>query len=340
MTDEQKLIIEGFSQELFDAYKRSGIGSYRELERRLDAAAAKTPSGALGVTRMGRSTAWALLNGDRKWFPVWDQVAQLVCVFSAAACERGIDSSRVGSLAEWKTRHEAAAAAYRAAARTAAPAMPVMAITGPCVAAAPADQARAWWGDYADLVPAGLERYLNHEPLSDLIMSYEPVYVPELLQTPEYAAEVFGLEYGHESRNQLARRVEFRMRRQRHLNRVCGRPVMWAIINEGALRSDLVNTATMRAQVRYLLRMGSHVRIQIVPAGRPAHQAADGPITLLRFRSLQLQDLVYLEHADSALYPSAEEDLAHYVHAVNKLGLAALNVEASRELLHRIAAET
>ncbi|TYB45507.1 DUF5753 domain-containing protein [Actinomadura chibensis] len=336
MTDEPKRIVEAFSRELHAAYHKAGIRRYTDVEDRSERIYSAERADGGTCIHVSRSAAYKTLTGDRERMPSWDQVAQLVRVFRAEAADRGIDPDSVGTLAGWKARYEAAAAEFRAAKKAAPSPVPAPAAAVP---AAFSDGPQTWWRAYADIVPAWSERYLNHEPLSDRITSYEKTYVPGLLQTPEYAAAVIRLGHGDEPEDRIARRVELRMLRQRHLARDGARPRMWAIINEGALRDGPVGGAAMRAQLRHLRMLGPYVQVQVIPADHPAHDAADGPITLLRFPSRQFQDLVFLEHADSALYPSSEEDLAHYLHAVQKLGLAALMPGPSRELLRRLEAE-
>ncbi|WP_242883679.1 DUF5753 domain-containing protein [Actinomadura litoris] len=338
MPDERKRVVDAFSRKLDAAYHRAAISSYDELARRLEAIeAADAGTAARLRTHLSRSSAWAILKGRRERIPSWDKVSLLVRVFQAAATERGIPVETIGTLAEWKVRHEEAMTGYRLA-----PVPAPVPAPAPARAGASGDLPggpQTWWHPFADIVPRWFEGYLNHEFLSDLITSYEPSYVPGLLQTRRYAAEIIALTHGHEPRERLDRRVELRMRRQRHLERGNGRPHMWAIINEGALRHGPVRPATMRGQIRHLLRLGPHVSVQILPASHPAHDAADGPITILRFGSLKLSDLVFLEDADSALYPTAEADRAYYQKAVNKLGLAALRPEPSKALLRGIENE-
>jgi len=287
---------------------------------------------------VSRSAAYKILTGQRERLPSWDQVAQLVRVFYEASADRNIDPAAIGGLTEWQTKYEAAAAALRAAAASSPSKVSALTAAGTTLPVPAVDGPQTWWRAYADVVPAWFERYLNHEPLSDRITSYEKSYVPGLLQTPRYAEEVIKIGHGHEPDDRIARRMELRLLRQQHLDRSHGRPSMWAIINEGALRNAPVSRLTMRGQIQHLLHLGRHIQVQIIPASHPAHDAADGPITILRFRSLKLQDHVFLEHADSALYPSSEEDLAYYLHAIQKLGLAALLPGPSRLLLRRIAA--
>jgi hypothetical protein len=336
MPDEPKRIVEAFSQKLHAAYHKAGISSYNAFAARSDKINRAMHSDTGKHTYVSRSAAYKTLTGKRERLPSWDQVAQFVRVFRAEAADRGIDPDSVGTMDEWKAKYEAASAAFRTAKKAAASRVPAMAAAVP---AALSDGPQTWWRAYADVVPAWFERYLNHEPLSHRITSYEPDYVPGLLQTPEYAAAVIRLGHGDESEDRIARRVGLRMLRQRHLERDGWRPNLWAIINEGALRDGPVGGEAMRAQIRHLRSLGRHVQMQIIPADHPAHDATHGPITLLRFPSSQFQDLVFLEHADSALYPSSEEDLAHYLHAVQKLGLAALLPGPSRALLRRLEAE-
>ena len=336
MPDEHKRIVEAFSRDLHTAYHKAGIRCYTDLAVQLERTySAASPDSGKRIN-VSRSAAYKILTGKRERLPSWDQVSLLVRVFRAEAAARDIDPSSVGTMDEWKARYEAAAASIRAAAKPVPSHIPAL------TAAVPgglADGPQTWWRAFADVVPAWAERYLNHEPLSDRITSYEKTYVPGLLQTPEYAAEVIRLGHGDESEERIAHRIELRMLRQRHLDRGGGRPRMWAIINEGALRDGPVSRETMRGQIRHLRLLGRHVQVQIVPADHPAHDATDGPITILRFPSLQFQDLVFLEHADSGLYPSSEEDLAHYLHAVQKLGLAALMPGPSSALLRRLEDE-
>ncbi|MBT2206557.1 DUF5753 domain-containing protein [Actinomadura sp. NEAU-AAG7] len=271
--------------------------------------------------------------------PSWDQVSLLARVFQAAAVERRIPVEEVGTLAEWKARHEVAVTAYRLTPASSPDLTPVPATGDTGAPGSVVTGPPTWWYRFHGVVRPWFRSYLTHEPLSDLIIGYEPFYVPGLLQTRQYATEVISGTYGHEPADRLLQRIELRMLRQQHLARTNGRPQMWAIINEGALRNPLVEPATMRGQVRRLLHSGPHVRLQILPISHPAHDEAAKPITILRFGSFKLQDLIFIEDPDSALYPSDEEDRARYQKKIQELGLAALLPEPSRALLRSIENE-
>jgi len=78
--------------------------------------------------------------------------------------------------------------------------------------------APGWWRQYGDVLPSWFEQHLGLEEAACLIRTNEVQFVPGLLQTPEYAAEVIRLGYplGHES--QIRRRVSLRMARQELLD--------------------------------------------------------------------------------------------------------------------------
>ncbi|GAA2619903.1 DUF5753 domain-containing protein [Actinomadura fulvescens] len=337
MADERKRIIKAFQEDLMAAYVCAGIRSYGDLAKRLKKIAGESrPSQSVHVSR---TTAHSLLVGDRKKLPFWDQVAQLLRAFHAEAATRGIDPVQIGSLEKWKAKHEAAAAALRA---LDAPALSLASgspTTGPSVPALESGESQAWYRDYADLVPGWVECYLNHEPLSSRISCYEKAYVPGLLQTRPYATELMRHALGNEPEIQIVRRVELRMMRQLHLLRAIGTPRLWAIINEGALRDGPVSPPTMRAQLRHLRSLGKHIKIQILRASHPLHDAAGGPITILRFEVPPIPDLIFLEHADSAIYPSGDDDQEHYLREFHKYSIAALLPSDSQEFLRRLESQ-
>jgi transcriptional regulator with XRE-family HTH domain len=88
-----------------------------------------------------------------------------------------------------------------------------------------------WWQKYGDAVPGWQAPYLGLEQAASLIRSYEPRFVPELLQTPEYARAMMtcarvGLPAGLPD-DLIERRLTVLLRRQRSCTgrsrRTCGR---------------------------------------------------------------------------------------------------------------------
>jgi transcriptional regulator with XRE-family HTH domain len=184
--------------------------------------------------------------------------------------------------------------------------------------------ADSWWQEYADVVPAWLEHYLDLERAASLIRSYEVACIPGLLQTADYARAVLRSAHPDAPEAEVERRVQLRLRRQQVLWR--DDPVrLWAVIDEAALRRPVGDSAVMRAQIAHLIEVSrlSHVNIQVLPLSAGGHAAGGGSVTLLRFSEFELPDMVYLEPLLTAVYLSKPEDSAYYRNVLDRLATQA-----------------
>ncbi|GAA0380320.1 transcriptional regulator [Acrocarpospora corrugata] len=197
-----------------------------------------------------------------------------------------------------------------------------------------------WWDEYKDVTPEWFEPYLGLEQGASVIRGYDVQFVPGLLQTEHYARSVIRLGHPELPTAQIERRVTLRMRRQRILDRVVP-PKLWMIVDEGALRRQIGDPATMRDQLRHLTEMAaqSQVTLQVMPFAA-GHPLGGGPITLLRFAEDELDDVVYLEQLAHAIYVTKAAELAPYWHFMNQLGVCALPPDESVEIIERIMDET
>lgn len=195
-----------------------------------------------------------------------------------------------------------------------------------------------WWHPYRDVIPGWFEPYLGLEQAASVIRSYEPVFIPGLLQTPDYASAV--IESGHGTlKPDIERRVELRLRRQEILREP--QPAhLWAVIDEGALRRPVGDRGTMSAQLRHLLAVCDMNQLTVqVQSFRRGGCAAAGAFTLLRLPDPELPDLAYLEHLGAAIYPDRPADLDYYRHWMNLLTTQAEAADATPEILRRLLAE-
>jgi transcriptional regulator with XRE-family HTH domain len=184
--------------------------------------------------------------------------------------------------------------------------------------------APSWWHDYRDVIPDWFEPYLGLEQDAVLIRTHEVQFVPGLLQTEDYARAVIAKGHEDEPAERIERRVEVRMRRRRILAPPTSRK-LWAVMDEGALRRRVGSEATMRAQLEHLMRMAEqpHITLQVFPFAAGAAIGGIGPVTLLRFTQEELHDVVYLEHLTGAQYLTRDNDVRHYLHLLNELGVHA-----------------
>jgi transcriptional regulator with XRE-family HTH domain len=194
--------------------------------------------------------------------------------------------------------------------------------------------APGWWHAYQDLVPDWFHTYLGLEQAAGVIRGYEVQFVPGLLQTPEYARAVIALGHARASENELRRRVELRMLRQRilHSRRP---PHLWAVIDEAALRRPVGGTETMRGQLEHLIAACElpHVTVHIMPFAAGGHAAAGGPVTLVRLQERELPDVVYLEQLMGATYPAERDEVEYYRHVIDRLVTDAAPARETRGIL-------
>jgi transcriptional regulator with XRE-family HTH domain len=192
------------------------------------------------------------------------------------------------------------------------------------MALARAGNSRDWWHEHGDAVPAWQATRLGLEQSATLIRVYEPRFVPELLQTPEYARALLRSVTGAVDPDRTERQLAVLLRRQQMLRREDS-PRVWTVIDEGALRRPVGGRAVMRAQLGHLIditRLG-HVNIQLLPFRAGGHAACGGPVSLLRFAGEQLPDVVCLEHSTGALFPSRSTEIVFYWDVLNQVATQA-----------------
>jgi transcriptional regulator with XRE-family HTH domain len=190
-----------------------------------------------------------------------------------------------------------------------------------------------WWHRYNDILPEWFQSYVGMEEAAASIRVYEPLFIPGLLQTHQYAAAV--LAAGDIPISEAERHVIVRKERQRRFND--GRVRLWAVIEETALRRPVGSTQIMRDQLRHLLALSSrpNLTLQITPFGMGGHAAPSG-FTILRFSEADLPDVVYLEHLTSALYLDKRSDVDRYLLAMERLSIISAKPSEAPAILTRL----
>jgi transcriptional regulator with XRE-family HTH domain len=188
-----------------------------------------------------------------------------------------------------------------------------------------------WWHGYNDILPSWFQPYIGFEESARQVRVYEPLFVPGLLQTPQYAAAVLGL--GDFNAAETERHVMLRKERQRRF--IDGQLRLWAIVDETALRRPVGSLATLRDQLRYLisLTVRQNLTIQITPQGAGGH-AAPNAFTILRFEEREMPDIVYVEQLTSALYLDKRQDVDRYMLAMDRLSMISARPDETRGILN------
>lgn len=200
--------------------------------------------------------------------------------------------------------------------------------------------APGWWHRYSDILPPWFEVYIGLEEVASALRIHETRFVPELLQTEDYAAAAFELSHPGATSTEIERRVDVLMRRQQILSRL-NAPQLWAVVDEAALRRQIGGKVVMRAQLVALIDAvrSMDATVQVVPPHRSAITALNGPFSLLRFAEPSLPDVAYLEQLTSALYLDKSTDLAVYKRCMDRLSVNASPPAATADILEVILKE-
>lgn len=196
-----------------------------------------------------------------------------------------------------------------------------------------------WWHSYRDALPGWFTAYVSLEAGAQTLRTYEPQYVTGLLQTPDYAHAVLrgGLPNG--SDEELARRVELRLRRQSLLDQEDA-PTLWVVMEEAVLHRVVGGPHVMREQLERLLDVSelAHVSLDIVPFTAGAHVGACAPFTYFRFEEPELPDIVYSELLCASVYLDQRADVVSHLEAHSRMALLTSS-EDSKALLNRMRKE-
>jgi transcriptional regulator with XRE-family HTH domain len=197
-----------------------------------------------------------------------------------------------------------------------------------------------WLQAFSGAVPAWFRPYVDLEEAAQVIRTYEVQFIPGLLQTEDYARAVIAHGLTEPPADEVERRVELRMRRQRILT--SAHPTrLWAVIDEAALWRPIGGSDVTRDQLRALLDAArlQNITVQVMPFHVGGHAGEAGAFTILRFPEPELHDIAYVEQLTGAMYLERDDDMDHYGAAMERLCVQSASPEESMDLISKIIRE-
>ncbi|MEU9803315.1 helix-turn-helix transcriptional regulator [Streptomyces sp. NPDC051000] len=189
-----------------------------------------------------------------------------------------------------------------------------------------------WWNHYHDL-PNSV--YIGLETDAASLYTYTPLVIPDLLQTPAYAAAVIEETIPLPTAEQAAARLKARLRRQHRIyTPVC--PLrLWVVLDETALRRVVGSPDIMREQLEHLNTLGDEplITVQVLPYTMGAHPGLSGQFSILMFAGNARAGVVYLERFTSDLYLEKASDVRGYGVLYDHLQAQALDPDHTRRFI-------
>jgi transcriptional regulator with XRE-family HTH domain len=198
-----------------------------------------------------------------------------------------------------------------------------------------------WWQRFHDVLPDWFSLYVSLEGAAKMLRSYEPHFVPGLLQTEDYArAIMLGGAIGQTEPDDVERHVALRMERQSLLTRPDA-PKLWVIMDETVLRRPVGGPGVMKAQIEKLLEGARlpNVTLQIAEFAAGHHPGTYGPFVLFRFAVAELPDMVYSEYLTGAVYLDARPEGATHLEVMDRMAAQAATVQRTKEILDDLRKE-
>ena len=194
--------------------------------------------------------------------------------------------------------------------------------------------ARRWDGGY----PSWFAGWLEAERRATSLRTWEPLLIPGLLQTANYARALFEAWRSADNGDELDQLVGARMERQAILER-SRPPALWVIVDEGVLHRRIGSGKIMQDQLAQLASMSerSRITIQVIPYEAGAHVGLLGGFAIASVDSAP--GTVYMESPDQGQTTELPSVVAKVGEIFDTLRAEALPRGASRELIRRVAEE-
>jgi transcriptional regulator with XRE-family HTH domain len=193
-----------------------------------------------------------------------------------------------------------------------------------------------WWQRFHDVLPEWFSLYVSLEGAAGLIRSYEPHFVPGLLQTEEYARAVLEAgTIGQTGPETIERHVSLRMARQGLLERDSP-PHLWVIMDETVLRRPVsIRGEVMREQLDKLLEFAERDRVtlQVAEFDNGPHPGTYAPFSLFRFTEPELPDMVFTEYLTGALYLDSRTEVSTHLEVLDHMTAHAASAQRTKKIL-------
>jgi transcriptional regulator with XRE-family HTH domain len=182
-----------------------------------------------------------------------------------------------------------------------------------------------WFQEWADI-----------EAEATVLRWYEPLIVPGLLQTEDYARAILSVRPDG-SLDDLDAQVAARLARQAVLDRPDS-PQLWCVLDEGVLHRAIGGSKVMRSQLYRLAEVAEHPKttIQVIRAAG-AHAGLLGGFIIADLDARP--PVAYLETAAEGHVTDSLSVAAHVALSFDRLRAEAESWASSRDLIRKVAEE-
>ena len=209
------------------------------------------------------------------------------------------------------------------------------------LALARAARQHSWWQVYSDVAPKTLLELIDYEFAASTISQFEPMFVPGILQTEEYALAVLRVFHGEESpAERVPALVNLRTRR-RELLEDDGAPQFSFLLDESVTRRLAGSPAITSRQLMHLVSRADlpNVTIRVVPFTAGLYPGLKGAFKVIEFEDEPDESVAFLEGPRVDTVSDDPEETKSYLETFDRIARLALSPSDSVGLLRKAAGE-
>lgn len=198
--------------------------------------------------------------------------------------------------------------------------------------------ARLWPLVSKETFPTWFQPFVELEREAVSLRWFEPLLIPGLLQTEDYARAMVRAGRPADTDEQIDELVTARMERQSILD-ADEPPLLWAVLDESALHRPIGGAKVMADQLGHLVEMARRPRItvQVIPWSVGAHASLTGPFVVIEMADNTR--LAYLDSVASGRVVDRADDVATCALLYDTLQVEALPTQESLDLLQDMRGE-
>jgi len=205
-----------------------------------------------------------------------------------------------------------------------------------------ASRQASWWSRYRTDISAPYLQYIEYEEAASVLRMYEPLLVPGLWQTEEYATAIIRELANPDTPEELiAARIEIRMRRQELLGHVSP-PAIFCVLDEAVVQRLAGQRDVARGQIARLLELAGrpNATLDIVPFSAGFHRGMLESFLIVEFPDVEDGDVLFSESSRDTIvsYDEAGE-ITGYREVFEDLRSISLGEEGTLDYLRNLASQ-
>lgn len=160
-----------------------------------------------------------------------------------------------------------------------------------------------WWSRYRPVLPRTYFKYIEYEASATVIRSYEPLVIPGLLQTSDYASATISNYRRSETDRDVAALVDVRMKRQELLLQKAESPALFFVLDEAAIQRLAAEDTLRRDQLEKLIDLAERpeITLEVIPFTTGLHRGMAENFSILEFPGTA-DDVIYFESARDGIF--------------------------------------